>query len=90
MTGAEFLQLTTTDNADNDPKYFMVSVSWTVLPVSLFYCIFKKNPLHSCFSWTCFPPFRMNLRSTQKMGLLLDPDEAVIILFVFVIINIKK
>lgn len=65
---------------DNDPNYFMVSVNWTILPISLFFFFFKILnffPLHFCFSWIYFSPLRMNLHSTQKTVLLLQQQTQV-------------
>lgn len=63
---------------DNDPNYFMVSVILSIPPICLFF--FKFYNVYSvciCLSWICFSPLRMNLHSTQKMGLLLQQQTQV-------------
>lgn len=60
---------------DNDPNYFMVSVT-----ISYSHFSFFKLSIVSlmCLSWMClFFPLRMNLHSTQKMALLLQQQTQV-------------
>lgn len=63
---------------DNDPNYFMVSVNLSIPPICLF---FLNSTMFTVSVFVChgffFSPLRMNLHSTQKMGLLLQQQTQV-------------